>query len=266
MESVVVSPELSLTSLAMNAGADTGVPLVMLHGLVSGNMATWYSSLASPLSADRTVVIYDQRGHGGSGTAATGFDLDSQASDLDAVLAHHGLAGAPVDLAGHSMGALIALRFALRHPGRVRRLALVDAPMPAGDFVGPSLLGAASPEALAAWLDSRQEGGLAGLAGRRRARMLQRLEQLLFASTLVADVLAMGSEPDDRLAALALPVLLVYGRQSPCLAAAAHLQQRLPDASLRLLDCGHYIPDEAPAELLAALRHFFTQGQAHVQT
>ena len=91
-------------------------------------------------------------------------------------------------------------------------------------------------------------------------------ESIRDGATLVADVLAMGSEPDDRLAALALPVLLVYGRQSPCLAAAGHLQQRLPDASLRLLDCGHYIPDEAPAELLAALRHFFTQGQAHVQT
>lgn len=250
METIAVAGA-ELQSLALGQGA----PLLMLHGLANGNMASWYSAIASPLSASRQVLLYDQRGHGGSSLAASGYDLDRQADDLQAVLDHYHCGQGPVDLVGHSMGALIALHYALRHPGRVRRLVLVDAPMPARDYVAPSLFNATSREALAEWVLG-ELASAAGLRGRRRERLLQRLGALLFDTTLRQDVLAMDAEPEAALVALELPVLLVYGLRSPCLAAGERLAKLLPQAQLKLLACGHYIPEEAPAELLVLLENF----------
>jgi len=251
MEHVAVDGS-RLSSLLLGRGG--GTPLVMLHGLVHGNMASWYFSAAPALAAQRRVVLYDQRGHGGSplatGRESAGFDLESQVADLCAVLAHHGLADTAVDLAGHSIGALVALRFALRRPEQVRRLVLVDAPMPARDHAGPSLLD----------LPPLEEPAAAAPAGRRESLRRQRLAALLGASTLVADVLAMGPEPESELAGLRRPVLLLYGRRSPCVSAGAWLQARLPQAQLELLDCGHYVLEEAPAELRAALLRFLADA------
>jgi pimeloyl-ACP methyl ester carboxylesterase len=246
----------TLSSLILGRGR--GSPVAMLHGLVTGNMASWYFGFGLPLSRTREVLLYDQRGHGDSslGEAASAhFDLDSQVRDLEAVLAHHGLAQAPIDLVGHSMGALLALHFALRQPQRLRRLVLVDAPMPARDYVGPSLLGipsyAAASEHAAA--QPRTPGG-----GRRRERLHRRLSALFLDSTLIRDVLAMAGESEAALAALQRPVLLVYGRHSPCAAAARHLQAVLPQARLEWLDCGHYVLEEAPAALRERLEDFLS--------
>jgi pimeloyl-ACP methyl ester carboxylesterase len=239
-----------LSSLVLG---DVAAPAVaMLHGLLSGNMASWYPAIASPLAERRRVLLYDQRGHGSSTMPAAGFDLDSQAEDLLAVLAYYGLRAEPVDLVGHSMGALIALRFALRWPERVRRLVLVDAPMPAREYISPSLRGAVSREALAEYVKMH------GLKGRRGERLHRRLAALFFESTLLRDVLAMDCEPDAALAALDVPVLLLFGDRSPCLEAGRHLLRMLPRARLQLLDGGHYLPEEAPAALRCQLDDFLT--------
>ncbi len=191
------------------------------------------------------MILYDQRGHGGSSLPVSGFDLDQQARDLQAVLAHYGLGVTPVDVVGHSMGALIALHFALAQPKQVRRLVLVDAPMPACDYIAPSLSGVRSREALADYIDHHLAVA-ADLKGRRRERLHQRLAALFFESTLMQDVQSMRAEPDAALAALDLPVLLIYGARSPCLAAGEHLHQTLPQVQLRLLDGGHYLLEEKP--------------------
>jgi pimeloyl-ACP methyl ester carboxylesterase len=249
---MIAVEDAQLSALAL--GAEDAPPVAMLHGLVSGNMASWYSAIASPLSSRHRVLLYDQRGHGGSSIPADGFDLDSQTRDLLAVLEHFGCGSQAVDLVGHSMGALVALRFALRHPRRVRRLVLADAPMPACDFVAPSLRGVTSRAALAAYVDQQAAGG----TGRRRQRLQQRLEALFFESTLLRDLDAMSAEPDEALALLDLPVLLVYGRRSLCLAAGHRLQGILPQAQLQLLDAGHYLPEEAPDALLRQLQGFLS--------
>ena len=252
MESIAIDgAELSSMTLGQ------GPAVVMLHGLATGNMASWFSAIASPLSARYKIVLYDQRGHGGSGSTTSGFDLDTQAEDLQAVLAYHGLNHEPVDLVGHSMGALIALHYALSRPDRIRRLVLVDAPMPAREYIAPSLLGARSREELSYWME-HELAVSAGLRGRRRQRLQQRLETLLFETTLRQDVLAMDSEPDTALSKLNMPVLLVYGRSSPCLAVGEHLRCVLPQARLETLDCGHYIPEEAPAALCALLDEYLS--------
>lgn len=246
--------DVELSTLTL--GRPSEVTTVFLHGLVAGNMATWYSTVALPLAASRQVILYDLRGHGSSSMPTQGFDLDSHVDDLSAVLAELLPTGTKVDLVGHSLGALIALQFALRHSQRVHSLVLVDAPMPANHWVGPSLLAANSRDGVMAWIDE-QPHLAKGVTGRRRERLRQRIETLVFDTSLVADVLAMGRPSTESLAALNVPILLAYGRLSPCLIAGDELLQALPNAQLILLDAGHDVPIEAHEALLQAIHMFY---------
>jgi pimeloyl-ACP methyl ester carboxylesterase len=99
-------------------------PLILLHGLAS---SLHMFDLAAPALAERwhTLAI-DQRGHGLTDKPSAGYDFESVARDLDAVLDALGFAGQPVILAGHSWGAYTTLYYAAARPGRVAKAVLID--------------------------------------------------------------------------------------------------------------------------------------------
>jgi pimeloyl-ACP methyl ester carboxylesterase len=68
----------------------------------------------------------DQRGHGGSTNSGdpAGYTLEQLTADLAAALTQLGVERC--DLLGHSMGGMVALRFALAHPERLSSLVLMD--------------------------------------------------------------------------------------------------------------------------------------------
>ena len=81
------------------------------------------------LADSRELVYYDQRGGGRSPVERdVPVGWTEQVADLEALRVHWGLE--QVTLAGYSWGGLLALLYALGHPGRVGRLALVS-PAPA---------------------------------------------------------------------------------------------------------------------------------------
>ena len=96
-------------------------PVVGIHGLTA-NHRCW-ASMAEALAPDFRLVAYDLRGRGDSDKPGTGYSLASHGRDLAALLDSLGLRR--VVLMGHSLGATIALRFAVDHPARVRRLVLI---------------------------------------------------------------------------------------------------------------------------------------------
>lgn len=75
------------------------------------------------------LVLLDTRGVGDSDPPAdpTAYELDDYAADVEAVRVALDLG--PVDVFGHSHGALVAVRNAVRHPGAVRRLVLDGMPV-----------------------------------------------------------------------------------------------------------------------------------------
>ncbi|GEA87975.1 hydrolase [Cellulomonas cellasea] len=77
------------------------------------------------LSAARPLVLLDLRGTGESAVPAdpSSYRCDRLVDDVEALRAYLGLAR--VDLLGHSAGCSVAVMYAARHPGRVRRLALL---------------------------------------------------------------------------------------------------------------------------------------------
>lgn len=243
-----------LSSVAL--GEHGKPPAVLIHGLLFGNMATWYTSLAPQLAASHHVILYDQRGHGDSPVAATGYDMATQIEDLQAVLAHRGFDDAAVDVVGHSMGAVIALHFALHHPDRVRKLVIIDAPLPLERHVLPDLHVVNGPAVLDGFILERQGDA----KGRRLERLQRRLHDLLFDSTLVSDLSAL-QEPDEReIRDLIPPTLLIYGRQSECLPAGEKLAGLLPNARFEVLESSHYVVEEAPTELRSLVLPFLAEG------
>jgi pimeloyl-ACP methyl ester carboxylesterase len=98
-----------------------GPPVVLLHGLTATRNYVIHGSRALE-RAGRRVISYDARGHGASGPT-TDYDYASLARDLEAVLDDRDVA--EVVLAGASMGAHTAVRFALDHPDRVRSVVVI---------------------------------------------------------------------------------------------------------------------------------------------
>lgn len=102
--------------------AGRGEPVVLLHG-VGLQSAAWHPQIAT-LSQGYRVIALDLPGHGASDTLPGGSQLpDFVAWCHDAVQA---LDLGPVNLVGHSMGALIAVGFAALHPAMTRRVALLN--------------------------------------------------------------------------------------------------------------------------------------------
>lgn len=100
-----------------------GQAIVLLHGLTATRRYVVMGSRALQRAGYR-VISYDARGHGRSSPApGRAYGYEELAVDLEAVLDAAGLERAV--LAGASMGAHTAVRFALAHPERVRALALI---------------------------------------------------------------------------------------------------------------------------------------------
>ncbi len=98
---------------------------VAVHGITASAMS--WQAVARHMPPDWTLAAPDLRGRGHSRDLPGPFGLDRHAQDVVAVLRHFG--GRPV-LAGHSMGAYIALLARDAHPELVRRLVLVDGGLP----------------------------------------------------------------------------------------------------------------------------------------
>ncbi len=98
-----------------------GDPLLMVTGL---GYASWcWQGLRAALRERWDVVVFDNRGTGRSDKPAGPYTMAMLADDAANLMQAAGIARAHV--LGHSMGGYISLTLALRHPQRVRSLALI---------------------------------------------------------------------------------------------------------------------------------------------
>ncbi len=229
-----------------------GRPVVLLHGLTATRRYVVMGSRSLQRSGHR-VLAYDARGHGRSSAApARAYGYEQLAADLLAVLDQAGMRRAL--LAGASMGAHTAVRFALSHPERVAALALIT---PAYEPTPP-----ASDEELSHW-DALAEGlrrdgvegfirayDLSALPDAWRASVETVLRQRLAAHEhprAVADALEVvpRSRPFEDMAELstiAVPTVVIASRDeadpSHPLAVGERYAAMIPGASLVVEDAG----------------------------
>jgi pimeloyl-ACP methyl ester carboxylesterase len=104
-------------------GDPDGTPVIFLHGVTD----SWHSfaGVLPLLPTSVRAFAISQRGHGDSSRPASGYRLTDLSNDVAAFMDAVRLPQAIV--VGHSMGASVAQRFAIDHPGRASRLVLIGA-------------------------------------------------------------------------------------------------------------------------------------------
>jgi pimeloyl-ACP methyl ester carboxylesterase len=170
-----------------------GQAVILLHGGL-GNADYWGKQIEA-LSASRTVIAMDSRGHGRSTRDAKPFSYGLMADDVVALMDFLGVPKA--DLLGWSDGAVVALDMAMRHAGRVGKAITF-----AGNTNPSGLKGnAGSAPAFAAYIQrAHREYAAYSPAPKDYAGFVNRLRRMW------------GSEPnwtDARLKSIETPVLVV---------------------------------------------------------
>jgi 3-oxoadipate enol-lactonase len=99
----------------------SGEPLLLIMGM-SGTHLSWGEPFVADLGRDYDVVAYDHRGIGRSDAEAEAFSIVDLAEDAAGVL--DALDWDDAHVLGISMGGMVAQELALRHPERIRTLAL----------------------------------------------------------------------------------------------------------------------------------------------
>ena len=204
------------------------------------------------------MIVVDLPGHGRSGIPADPCraSVERSADDLAAIL--RDLGAAPAHVLGYSLGARIALRLAVAHPGSVRRLVLES---PSAGIADPAARAArvAADEARAArlerdgidafvaeWEREPVFASHAAMPPARRARLhadrLRNRPAGLAASLRGAGQGAM--EPlHDRLADVVAPTLVIAGALDPAGRARAEtIAAAIPGARLEIVAAAGHTP------------------------
>ncbi|MFI2436204.1 3-oxoadipate enol-lactonase [Streptomyces sp. NPDC018693] len=236
----------------------------LLLGPSLGTSCSLWDEVAPELSATHRVVRWDLPGHGGS--AADLIRPGATVADLAAlVLALADSLGVErFAYAGVSLGGAVGLHLAVHHPERITSLAVICS---SAHFNG------ARPWEERAALVRRE--GLAGLAETADARWftpgftVPRLVQDHRdadpgAYAACCDALA-AFDLRERLGEIAVPTLLVAGREDPA-TPPAHLREiadAVPGAALvEIPGASHLAPAQCPQAVLTALRAHFDGGGA----
>ena len=288
----------TFTSRYVDAGAlrlhavigGDGPPLLLVHGWPQ----TWYAwrLLMPDLVRDFTVVAVDQRGIGLSDRPADGYDVGTLANDLVGLmdaLGHHRFA-----LVGTDTGAPIGYALAADHPDRVERLVLAEAPLPgvtpSPPLFLPPLLNARLWHLAFNQLPAELNEAL--VRGREDIFFGAEFEASAGSQRLPDDVVAyyvdaLASDPDvlrgsfefyRALGAtsaqnqereerrLTLPVLAIGGAESTGEGMGNAVKLVADDVQTVVLPAGHWIAEQAPEAMLAALTEFLAPYRSVADT
>lgn len=249
----------------------TDPPLLLLHGF-TGSTETW-RDLRERLGERRKVVAIDLPGHGRADAPSdpSRYALDRVADDLADTLSSRGTDR--VVALGYSMGGRVALRLALRHPGRVLGLVLESTSPGIADPVARAarlradgeLADRIERDGIVAFVNEWERlpiwASQASLPDSVRARL--RAKRLMGNATGLANSLrGAGAGADapvlDRLGEIAVPVLLVAGTlDQPYVAHARAMQNVLKRAQLSVVPgAGHAVHLEQPAAFASLVAGF----------
>jgi len=267
----------------------SGPPLLLLHGHPETH-AIWHR-VAPTLAEQFTLVLPDLRGYGDSSKPAGSADHGNYSKRVmanDMLVLMGSLGHEHFDVLAHDRGARVAHRLAMDHPAAVGRLAMLD--------IAPTLAmyeqtneafaraywhwffliqPAPLPERLieadpAAYITDLMGGRSAGLtpfdpralAEYQRCAALPGAAHGFCEDYRAAAGIDLDHDRADRNAGhrLTMPILVLWGREGiiqRCFEPLEEWRRVAADVRGESVPCGHYIPEEAPDELLAIALPFF---------
>lgn len=252
-------------------GRGRGAPVVLVHGL--GGAAVNWVDVAPVLARRHRVLVPDLPGHGGSTPLPAVPNLAVFADRVSALVERERFA--PAAVVGHSLGAVVAMRLALRRPEAVDSLVLVGAAGISSATrrakYGLRILGIIGPRRLVApWADSVADSPLLrqlvfGHWGAADTQSLSRaaVDGFLEGTRLTSDSesAARALVTDDvrrELGEIRCRTRVLWGARDNQLrvADAFDFARRLRGELRVIADCGHLLIGERPDLCAAAIEEF----------
>jgi haloacetate dehalogenase len=265
----------------------SGPVVVLLHGFPQTHLM--WRHVAADLARDHTVICPDLRGYGGSDKPVdvdpTTYAKRTMAADVVAlarVLGHERFA-----LAGHDRGALVAFRAALDHPEKITHVACLDV-LPTLDMweamhgvtaaVGfhlylmaqppglPEQMITAAPDAFFGHFLDAWTRDPSAIPDEVRVAYLEACRNAV--PSIVADYRAsagldLDHDQADREAGkqLKMPVVVLQQDWGAALGydATALWQAWAPGLNHRTVTCGHFMAEEAPADIAKTIRDMISR-------
>lgn len=225
-----------------------------------------FEPVAELLASRFRIVSIDQRGHGRAPKPKSGYAAADYARDIAK------LAEEPTLLIGHSLGARNALVAGARYPKKVLAVVAIDFT----PFIEPEVFDAldarvdggnrefASLQEVSAYLKGRYPR-LPDDAIRRRAqhgyeRVKGKWRPLAAPAAMRATCTGLREDLEPTLKAIAVPVLLLRGADSKLVSRTAWEKTKALRPDIRaqeIADADHYVPEEQPAAVAAAINDFW---------
>jgi len=263
-----------------------GPPVLLLHGYPQTH-SIWHK-VAPELAKRFSIVAADLRGYGDSEKPhglPDHSNYSKHAMAQDQVEVMRALGQEEFFVVGHDRGARVAHRMALDHPAQVLRLAVLDIVPTRTMYASVSrefakayyhwffllrpepipetLIGANPDFFLESHMGTRHAGLKAftsdALAEYRRCFRDPATVHASCEDYRAAESIDLVHDEADLHRKLPMPLLVLWGKHGTierCFKPLADWGERAANVSGRALDCGHYIPEEAPADLLAELYRF----------
>ncbi|MGC1783860.1 MAG: alpha/beta hydrolase [Acidobacteriaceae bacterium] len=234
-----------------------GQPLLLIHGLGSRS-EDWAPEMPEYVKQGFRVYAIDLLGCGRTDHPDIAYTVQQQADlvhgFLDAVHVQR------ADVAGWSMGGWVALRFALEHPERVRRLVAMDS----AGLLFPTTL---TPEIFEPRTIPQLKKlevllvpdppSLPAFFNRALLRAMQR--NFFVVHRTVQSMLTENDLLDGRLGELHMPVLLVWGAQDALIPSkvGVRMHQAIPKSVLQIYSgCGHIGPATCASRMVPRVVDF----------
>jgi pimeloyl-ACP methyl ester carboxylesterase len=274
-----VEPGLRLHYVTAGEGAQT---VVLLHGFPQ-TWWEWRRVMPGLSAAGFRVLAPDYRGAGHSWRPQGGYDKRTMAQDLRRLLRDHLRLEGPVALVGHDIGLMVAYAYAQAYRDEVSHLAIVDAPLP-GTTVFDGLR--SDPRVWHFGFHGARDVAEMLVAGRERPYLQAFFNARCFDPSAIGEAdlevyvsayaapgamragfelyRAFDRDAEDNREALgsrgklAIPVLAVGGATSTSGPLVEEMMREvaLDVTGLRVPRTAHWIPEENPQALTAALLEF----------
>jgi 3-oxoadipate enol-lactonase len=194
-------------------------PVVTLSHSLATDLSMWESQVAALKSGYR-VLRYDTRGHGGTEATDGSYTLDQLAEDVRALLRALGIS--KTHFMGISMGGMIGQTLALKDPGILQSLVLCDTSSRVPEEALPiweERIGLAQKRGMASLVEPTMERWFSASFRKKPLPVLDKIRNIIRATTLKGYVgcsrAIMRLNLTERLAAIALPTLIIVGEDDP---------------------------------------------------
>jgi haloacetate dehalogenase len=270
-----------------------GPPLLLLHGYPETH-AMWHK-IAPDLAREYTVVCADLRGYGDSSKQKglpdhSNYSKRAMAKDMVEVMAELGCRSFHV--VGHDRGARVAHRLARDHGKRVRTLTVLDISPTLKMYEStdqafatayyhwffliqkpplPEMLLAGHVPGYILGRIGRGKGGLKHFSKEAQREYIRcfRDPRTIHATCedyRAAATIDLEHDHKDLRKKLRMPVQVLWGKQGVIEKMFKPLRdwrEVAAEVSGHAIDCGHFLPEEAPTEVLQELRKFLKRHATH---